>query len=194
MSTRTKVLGALWVPLLSGCMMPFGAWHGAGYAGMGHMQSRGAWDVTGVPPVAEASDGGLTIGLSIATVGRGGEALIEAALSENGVRREPTRGEVWLTIRKPGGSVDRLRMASLGASQGATHRVRYRFGDAGLYQIIAEGRIGSGADTRSVSVTTETKVDGQIHGHGKGLLMPAAVLGGLGMVGMMVLMMSGSAP
>lgn len=190
MSKKTRVFGAAWVPLLSGCMMPFGAWHGDGPSGMGHMAS---WEVTEVTQNAEASDDGLTIGLSFATPGWGREALIDASLSEEGVRREPVRGEVWLRIRTPGGSVDQLRMDPLGLSQGATHRARYRFADAGLYQVTAEGRIGSGSDTRSVSVTTDTEVDGRIHGHGDRWLPPAAVLGGLGMVAMMILMMGGSA-
>jgi hypothetical protein len=53
--------------------------------------------------------------------------------------------------------------------------------------------MGSGVDARTVSVTTETEVGGRMRGHEDGWLVPAAVLGGLGMVGMMLLMMGGSA-
>jgi len=192
MSIRISVLGAASVSLLSGCMMAGAAWHGGGGHAMGPMAPPGSRTVTEVTRTAEARSGGLTLGLSFATPEWGDAALIDAALSEAGVGREPTSGEVRLSIRTPGGRVDQLDMEPLGLSPGVTHRTRYRFADVGLYQVTAEGRVGSGADVRAVSVTAETEVGGQMRSHDVDWVAPAAVLGGLGMVAMMVLMMGGS--
>jgi len=188
MNGKRSVLGAAGVSLLSGCMMPGGAWHASGGHAMGHMAPLGSGQVTEVTRMAEARNGGLTIVLSFATPEWGGEALIDAALSEDD-SHEATRGEVRLSIRTPGGRVDQLPMEPLGLSQGATHRARYRFADVGFYQVTAEGRMGSDADARTVSVTMETSVGGGARSNEDGWLVPAAVLGGVGMVTMMFLMM-----
>jgi hypothetical protein len=193
MRIRRSFFSIAWASLLSGCMMTGGAWHGDRAPAIGHMASLGSSQVSEVTRMVEANNGRLTIELSFATPGSGEELPIDATLSEDGVTRKPTHGDVRLNIRTPGGSVDQLRMEPLGLSQGATHQTRYRFADAGLYQLTAEGRMGSGVDARTVSVTTETEVGGRMRGHEDGWLVPAAVLGGLGMVGIMLLMMGGSA-
>ncbi len=106
----------------------------------------------------------------------------------------PTAGTVYLEYpssgnnnQTPGGSVDQLRMQRLHASATATFQARYSFAADGLYLVTAEGRAGKGAHVRTVSVTARAVVGQDMHGGGHDWLMPAAVLGGLGMLAMMAI-------
>ncbi len=192
MDPRRVVLGAVCVQSLSGCMVMGGIGHmgGGAISAPGDMQSR---DLSASVQHAEASSGGLTIALSFPSpTGGDGAVPIDAWLITDTDHRDLTDGVVWLLIQTPTGGVDRVDM-QLHSSSAGTYRARYRFTVSGSYLVTAEGRSGTGADMRTVSVTTEATVEGGSGGR-DGWVTPVAVLGGLGMVVMMALMMVNSAP
>lgn len=205
--TRTKVvLGAVSVPLLSSCMMMGGLGHGVGsgpMSGPGHAAGSGyagdprwveADDVETVPAHAplqrtEASNGGLTIELSLPTPHMGGIVAIDALLRMESNQDELTGGDVWLRVRTPSGSVDSLRMQPAHSSRGQTYRTYYGFPLGGLYLVTVEGRTGVAGDSRAVSVTARVDGGSETHGKRQNRLVPAALLSGAGMAALMVLMM-----
>jgi hypothetical protein len=157
------VIGVAWVPLLSGCMAMGGLGHTSGLLGTGlggHMESD---KKALLLQRAEASNGGLTIGLSFPPPTSGTVVTISALLRSDPGDQEPTEGEIWLRVQTPGGSVDRLRMQSVRSSGAATHRARYGFVTPGLYVVTADARLGTGADVRTVSVTTKVEVSRAEH-------------------------------
>lgn len=186
------MLGAAWVPLLSGCMMMGGMAHTGGGAisaagPPGDMHRR---DLSGRFQQAEARSGDLAISLSFASPIESSRALpIDAWLSRDGDHRDLADGVVWLQIQAPDGGVDRVLMQRLPSSSGGTYRALYHFSSPGLYLVTAEGRTGTGADMRTVSVTTEAGVESWPAG-GHGWVMPLAVIGGVGMVVLMAFMMA----
>lgn len=189
MDPRRGVLGAAWVPLLSGCMMMGGIGHttGGAISAPGDMHGR---DVSAQLQHAEARSGDVAIHLSFANpVAGGGAVPIDAWLSGDGDRLDMADSVVWLQVQMPGGGVDRVRMERLHSSSAGPYRALYHFTTPGLYQVTAEGRMGAGADVRTVSVTTEAEVEAWPGGR-HGWVMPVAVLGGLGMVVLMTLMMA----
>lgn len=191
MGLTRSLLNTAWVPFLSGCMMWGGMGHtsgtdwmgGMGYAKNGESLQR-----------AEASSAGLTIVLSFPTPSSGAAVAIDATLFADSAPHALIDGDVWLQIQTPSGAVDQLRMERLQPSSEGAYETRYSFATAGLYLVTAEGRTRSGADERAVSVTAQAQVNGHAQDGGHHWLMPAAVLGGLGMVATMALMMSGSWP
>lgn len=193
MHLTRAALGVVGIPLLSGCMMMGAVGHAGGLTGMGvtgHMES-------GRPaPLrqrAEATSSGLTIALSFPRPTSGGACTISALLRSDGGAREPTDGEVWLHVQTPGGSVDRLPMERYESSTGWIYQTRYVFLTSGLYVVTADARSSAGKEVRTVSVTTRAEVSARAHSAGHDWLPPAALIGSLGMVAMMVIMMGGSA-
>lgn len=157
------VLGVAWVPLLTGCMMMGGLGHTSGLLGTG-LGGPMETDKTAVLlQHAEASNGGLTIALTIPTPTSGTVVAISALLRSDRRDEEPSDGEIWLRVQTPGGSVDRLRMQSVRSSGAATHRARYGFVTPGVYFVTADARLGTGADVRTVSVTTKAEVSREAH-------------------------------
>ncbi len=191
MQLTRAVLGVAGVPLLSGCMMMGAMGHTGGLAGTGMAGPMEGEKVEGSLQRAEASSGGLAIALSFPAPTSGTVVTISALLLSDSGDQEPTDGEIWLRVRTPGGSVDRLRMQSVRSSGAATHRARYGFVTPGLYLVTADARLGTGGDVRTVSVTARAKVSTEAHVDRHEWLMPAAAVGSLGMVAMMVVMMGG---
>jgi hypothetical protein len=152
------VVGAAWVPLLSGCMMMGGMGH------MGRSTISAPGDVDSrdsSPPLkyAEASSGDLTIVLSFADpIVGGGPVPIDARLSRDGAHGDSNDDVVWLLIEAPDGRVDEVPMQHILASSAGTYRALCHFNAPGLYLITAEGRAGTGADMAAVSVTTRAEV------------------------------------
>lgn len=189
MHSARAVLSAAGVPLLGGCMM---------MGGLGHTAQLGSMDESGhavtnavatSPQRAAASTNGLTIEILVPTPIQGAAVTIDARVSADGDDHEVFDGDVWLRIRTPSGTVEQVRMERPYSSTGRTYRAEYRFPAAGLYVVTAEGREGSGSELRTASVTTEVEVGGTPHRGQHGWLMPAAILGGLGMIAMMAVMM-----
>ena len=193
MNLARVLLGIVWAPTLSGCMMLGGMGHTGGPGAMplvGHAESRGM-------PLphqrAEASNGGLAIELSIPSPSGTAAVAIDARLNTDNSHHELTDANVWLRIQTPSGRVDKIHMQLRESSSAGTYRAHYAFPAAdGLYLVTAEGRTGTGADLKTASVTVEVEAGGAARGGGHHWRTPAAVLGGLGMVAMMALMMGGS--
>lgn len=182
------VLSVAGIPLLSGCMMMGGIGHTGGLggtAGAGHTESA----QIGAPlERAEASSGGITIALSFRLPSHGAEVAIDAWLRADSAHHELADADIWLRIRTPSGGVDEIRMERLGSS-GETYQAHYGFPTAGPYHVTAEGRVGTAAAVRTVSVTTRVEVEGESHDGRHDWLMVGGILGGLGMVVLMALMM-----
>lgn len=186
------VLGAAWVPLLTGCMAMGGLGHTGGLGGMasaGHAENGQAR-----APLqrVEASNGGLRIALYFPRPSGAAGVVIDARLRADSAYDDLTDASVWLQVRSPSGRVDQLPMQRLHSSQPGTYRAQYSFSAPGLYLVAAEGRTETGADVRTVSVTTAVEVGTAAHDGRHHWFTPGALLGGLGMVAVMVLMMSGS--
>jgi len=184
------LLSVAGIPLLGGCMM---------MGGPGHMAHLGSMDQSGhsmrtatatASQHAAATSNGLTIEIFVPTPSQGAAVTIDARVSANGDDHEVIDGDVWLRIQTPSGTIEQVRMQRPYSSTGGTYRAEYRFLTAGLYLVTAEGREGSGSELRTASVTTEVVVTGAQHGGDHDWLMPAAILGGLGMIAMMAVMMS----
>lgn len=192
MNLTRVVLSVAGIPFLGGCMMM----GGVGHTGNPGMMSDAGRAPGGQPPApvqrAEASGGGLSIALAFPSPSGGEPVAIDAWLLTDSIHRDLTDGEIWLRIETPDGGVDQLRMRRRHSSATATFQAQYGFADAGLYLVTAEGRAGTGADVRTVSVTARTVVGGDMHGGRRGWLVPAAVLGSLGMAALMAFMMVGS--
>lgn len=190
---RTRMmLGAAWVPLLSGCMM----WGGMGHAGGLAWMDGAGYAENGQPPAplqrAQASTGGLTITLAFPTPGTGVALPIDAWLSLEGAEPQPVGEEVWLRIQAPDGTIHQVRMQRPDASAAGTYRAYYRFPAAGLYLVTAEGRARAGTELQTASVTAGAEISRRAYAGHHDWLLPAAVLGGVGMVAWMAIMMGGS--
>lgn len=190
MGLTRLLLNTAWVPLLSGCMMWGGMGHTSGTDWMGGTGYAKNGQLSQPLERAEATSGGLTIALSFPTPSS--SVAIDARLFTDGAAHKVVDGDVWLRIQAPSGAVDQLRMQRLQPSSEGAYQARYSFATAGLYLVTAEGRTGSGADERAVSVTAREQINGHPQDGRHHWVMPAAVLGGLGMVATMALMMAGS--
>ena len=186
------VLGAAWVPLLTGCMAMGGLGHTGGPGGMASAGYAENGQARAPVQHVEASNGGLSIALSFPRPSGGAGVAIDARLRADSADDDLTDANIWLQVRSPSGGVTRLPMQLLHSSQPGTYRAQYSFSAPGLYLVAAEGRTGTGADVRTVSVTTAVEVGTEAHDGRHHWFTPAALLGGLGMVAMMALMMSGS--
>jgi hypothetical protein len=173
--------------------MIMGGWgHTAGIAGAGvtgHVPSHQT-----IAPFqrSEASSGNLTITLSFPTPTGGSVVTVSAVLRSDGHDRDPADGEIWLPVERPDGRVDQLPMQRYQSATGAIYQAPYGFPTSGLYVVTADARAGTGTDARTVSVTTRAEVVAAAPGERHDWLIPAAVLGSLGMVAMMVFMTGGS--
>lgn len=192
MGLTRLMLNTAWVPFLSGCMTWGGMGHTSGTDWMGGTGSAKNGQLSQPLERAEATSAGLTIALSFPHPSSGAAVAIDARLFTDGTAHEVVEGDIWLRIQTPSGAVDQLRMQRLQPSSEGAYQARYSFATVGLYLVTAEGRTGSGADERAVSVTARTQVNGHAQDGRHHWVMPAVVLGGLGMVAMMALMMGGS--
>jgi hypothetical protein len=183
MKRTTGVLGIVGIPWLSGCMMMSGM---AGAVGMDHGWGEGddGWQQ------AEARNADLTLTLSFPAPARGGTVPIDARVATEDGRGQLTDPEIWLRVRTPGGSVERVRMEPVGPAPAGAFQTRYDFRSSGRYLVTADGRVGTGDAARTVSVTSEAAVRGHHRGGHHDWLGPAAVLGGLAMTALMVAMMA----
>lgn len=189
MHSARILLSVAGVPLLAGCMMMGGSGHTA-YLGPTHEPGHTVRSVVTTSPLhAAASTNGLVIEIFVPTASQGAAVTIDARVFADGDDHEVIEGAVWLRIQTPNGAVEEIRMQRPQSSTGGTYRAEYRFLLAGLYLVTAVGREGSGSDLRTASVTTEVEVTSTPHGDQHGWLMPAAILGGLGMIAMMAVMM-----
>lgn len=193
MRLTTKVLGIVWVPLLSACMMVGGAGHTDGWDGPEDAGDAASGHAPAPLRRAEASSGGLTIALSIPAPAGGAALAIEAWLRPDSAGIDLDGADVRLRIETPGGRVDGLHMQRVDWPGPARHyQALYSFPTTGVYLVTAEGRTGTGPEIRMVSVTARADVSGHANGGRHDWVAPVAILGGLGMVAMMALMMSGS--
>lgn len=182
MKRTTGMLGIVGVPLLSGCMTMSGM---AGAGGMGHGWGEGDAGCQ----QAKARNGDLTLTLSFPVQARGGAAPIDARVAIEDGRGQLTDPEVWLRVRTPGGSVERIRMEPVEPAPAGAFRTRYDFRSSGRYLVTADGRAGTGDAARTVSVTSEAAVGGPHRAGRHDWLGPAAVLSGLAMTVLMFAMM-----
>ena len=175
--------GIAWLPLLGGCigMVPGG--HPGGTAAVGY----GPHGSVAAPVQAEASNGGVTIALSLPELSAGAVADIDVRLVEESSERDTADPEVRLRIRTPQGSVDEIVMGRIHSFSGGTYHARYVFRSPGPHLVTAEAWWGT-ADVPAVSVTAEADVVGYRDRHH--WLMPVAIVGGLAMFTMMVVMMA----
>lgn len=182
-----RLLPIAWAPFLGACMMG-GVAHTSrvGGAGPGHMG-----ETPDPMHYAEASGESVTIELSFPTPRRGGPVAMEARLSGADESDASTEGAVRLRVDTPGGYVDEVRMERFQSSDGPIYRATYDFRTPGSYLVTAQGSMMPGADARSASVTTRVDVEDAAYGDRHGWVMPMAILGGLGMIVMMVVMMTG---
>jgi hypothetical protein len=189
MNLEKAVLSVAAVPLLGGWMMMGGIGHTGGPAGMAGAAHMESGPVAAPLERAEATSEGLTISLSFAPSSAGELVAIEARLRADDGSAEPTDGEIRLRIEAPDGSVEEIRMQPVRSFAG-TYGAQYVFPTAGLYLVTAEGRVGTGADVRTVSVTSRAEVGPETRDGRHGWIAPA-IVGGLGMAALMALMMSG---
>jgi hypothetical protein len=181
MALRHVAPGIVWLPLLGGCMgMAPGGHAGAG-AGVGYAH------VSAAPVHAEASNGELTLALSLREPIAGPVVDIDVRLVAESSERDASDPEVRLWIRTPRGGMDEIIMDRVHSSTGRTYHARYVFRGAGPHLVTAEVWSATG-DVPAVSVTAEADVVGYRDGHD--WLMPAAIVGGLAMLTMMVVMMA----
>lgn len=138
---------------------------------------------------AEASNGGLTIELTLPTPRTGGIVAIDALLRTESDLDEPTDGDVRLRVRTPSGRVDSLRMQPAHSARERTYRTYYEFPVGGQYLVTAEGRMEVAGDSRAVSVTARVDVGSRAHGDRQNWLVPAALVSGAAMAALMALMM-----
>lgn len=183
-------LGIAAVPLLSGCMMMGGWGHTAAFGAhpTGHMVS-GERIVSSQR--AEASSDGLTITLSVAAPAGRAVVTMSAWLRSDDGEEEPAESEIWLRIRAPDGVVDRLRMLEPRFPGDRTYRAEYALATSGTYVVTADARSGTGAEARTVSVTTEMVAGDDPRYDQHRWLTPVAFVGGVGMLALMAVMMAG---
>ncbi len=192
MHLTRAVLGIAGVPLVSGCMMMGGWGHTAGPASA-HKKDHTVSGQTPASPVrSEASNGGLTIMLSLPRPTMDSVATITASLRSDRGDQEPIDGEIWLRVQTPSGSVDQLRMQKEHSLAGGIYQAQYGFPTLGLYAMTADARAGAGTDLRTVSVMIEVEIGDNRPEDGHHWLTPAALGGGLGMLALMAVMMGGS--
>lgn len=185
MGARGVVAGVVWIPLLSGCLTGSSA---PGRIGPG--EQVGGGQTPGSIQRVESSSGDLTLSLSFPTPSRGAAVPMDAQLDTATDPDELTDGEISLRIQTPSGTVDQVPMERVYASAGLAYHAMYGFPAQGSYLVTAEGRVESGGEVRTASVTTRVVVAGDTqYADHRNWMMPMAVLGGLGMVVMMVVMM-----
>jgi hypothetical protein len=181
MDLRKVAAGIVWLPLLGGCMgMAPGGHAGAGGGGYGP-------HVSAAPVHAEASNGELMLALSLREPIAGPVVDIDVRLVAESSERDAADPEVRLRIRTPQGGVDELVMDRIHSSMSGTYHERYVFRNPGPHMVTAEAWSARG-EVPAVSVTAEADVVGYRDGHD--WLMPAAIVGGLAMLTMMVVMMA----
>lgn len=185
------LLGFACIPILSGCMMMGGMGSTTGMGGVGDAGVVHSGQIHTPLRQTKASNGVLTIALSFPAPSDGAAVPINARLHTESDHNELTDAYVGLRIRTPRGSIDEIRMHPLDSSTAETHQAQYSFRDAGVYVVTAEARVGRGDDARTVSASIETEVAREAHSGQGNWLTPAALVGGLSMVVIMVLTMGG---
>lgn len=192
MKQTTRMLSLAWVLLLGGCMMLGGTGHTGGWVGLDDY-GYGSSTPGGAPSErAQASSAGLTLVLSVSTPNGAGPMAIDAWLRPDRADSDLGDADVWLRIENPRGGVDRLLMQRVDSLGSVWHRALYRSVTTGVHLVTAEAQTGTGADARTVAVTATVDVSGHPHHGGHNWVAPVAILGGVGMLAMMALMMSGT--
>lgn len=187
MTLARAVLGVATMPLFGGCMMA-GGWGHGGVPARTYADGHMAPDWTVAAPLrAEATGDGLTIVLSIPTPAAGSVVTIGVQLRSDGGDPEAD-AEIRLRIDGPGGSIDDLPMQRDRSSGAGTYQAQYGFAVPGRYAVTAEARSGAGAEVRTVSVSARAEVAAPA-GYRHDWAVPAAIIGGIGMVAMMAFLM-----